>query len=77
MDVGDHLQALERHIGPGIVDIVVANDVFPPLEEGSLTRYVSLGKGTSTPTVTLDLVDKSRPWRHDSDKLANALMSLH
>jgi hypothetical protein len=77
MEVGDHLRALERHIGRSIVDLVIANDAFPPLEEDSLTRYVSLGKGTSTPTMTLDLVDKSRPWRHDSDKLANALMSLH
>jgi uncharacterized cofD-like protein len=77
MNVGDHLRALERHIGPGIVDTVIANNAFPPLEKGSLTRYVSLGAGSHTPQITLDLVDENRPWRHDSDKLANALMSLH
>ncbi len=77
MGVGDHLCALERHIGTGVVDLVIANDAFPSLEENSLTRYVSLDTGTHAPMITQDLVDESRPWRHDSDKLANALMSLH
>ncbi len=74
--VSDHLQALERHIGHGIVDVVLANDTFPPLNGSSRTRYVPLGPVEGIPLVTRDLVDRQRPWRHDSDRLADAILSM-
>jgi uncharacterized cofD-like protein len=74
--VGDHLQALERHIGHGIVDLVLANGTFPPLDGSSRTQYVPLGPVERIPLVTRDLVDRQRPWRHDSDRLASAILSL-
>jgi uncharacterized cofD-like protein len=74
--VADHLHALERHIGHGIVDVVLANDTFPPLDGSSRTQYVPLGPVEGIPLVTRDLVDRQRPWRHDSDRLADAVFSI-
>ncbi len=74
--VGDHLHALERHVGHGIVDIVLANNTFPYPDDSSRTQYVGLGSGEGIPLVTRDLVDRERPWRHDSEKLAAAILSL-
>ena len=76
LDAPGHLRALERHIGRGVVDAVLANNAFPSLDEGSMTRYVALGAKTETPVIAQDLVDRERPWRHDSDKLASAILSL-
>ncbi len=74
---GDHLRALEEHIGEGIFDIVVANQkcdvaIQEPLEwvtveEGVDERYA---------LYQADLVDKERPWRHDSQKLARVIIDL-
>jgi uncharacterized cofD-like protein len=74
--VSDHLQALERHIGHGIVDVVLANDTFPPLNGSSRTQYVPLGPVERIPLVARDLVDRQRPWRHNSDRLADAILSM-
>ncbi len=77
--VEDHVAALERHVGPGLFPIVLVNDNF---------RYVeNLSKGVEpvrwegkleAPYVlrTADLVDPACPWRHDGEKLAQALMGL-
>ncbi len=75
-DIADHLRALERHIGRGIVDTVLANDTFPPLDEADKTRYVPLGQPEGLPLITRNLVDWQRPWRHDSDRLTNAILAL-
>jgi uncharacterized cofD-like protein len=76
-DAGDHLRALERHIGHGIVDAVLANDSFPPLDEESRTVYVPVGEPRGMNLFHQDLVDRERPWRHDSDRLASAVLSFH
>ena len=76
-DASDHLRALERHVGRGIVDAVLANDTFPPLDADSRTVYVPVGEPTGVNLVHQDLVDRERPWRHDSDRLASAVLSFH
>jgi hypothetical protein len=59
------------------VDLVVANDHIPEdLPEGVQAVDPSLDKNLSCPLYTADLVDLSQPTRHDSEKLAEALIAL-
>ncbi len=79
--VADHVMALERYIGRGIIQSIVANNATPTLNKGSNTRYVAL-----TPTHHeifqrygvhyTDLTDEHQPWRHDPRKLADALLKI-
>ena len=77
--VADHLAALQRHTRVDIVDYVMANN--KPVEFG--TRFdgepvVHDGKPLSHAEIYLaDLVDESRPIRHHSAKLADAVMAVH
>jgi uncharacterized cofD-like protein len=73
----DHLKVLNDHVGGGIFDIVVANNQY----EGQLppdTGWVRSIPETETeyPIYRANLVDDTRPWRHDSSKLAQAIMDL-
>jgi uncharacterized cofD-like protein len=76
---GDHVAALERHVGTDLFPVVLANDnlqhgaALPPGVEP--TRLGSLPSAAYT-LHTADLVDPAQPWRHDSKKLARALMEL-
>ncbi len=76
--VADHVAALQRHLPAGCVDLVLANDNLsvPPETGGGHTRYVSPTPPAGVTMATFDLVDEARPWRHDSAKLARAVMSL-
>lgn len=79
--VADHVMALERHIGRGVFQTVLANDVFPTENTGENTIYVP----TVSPhheisqryeVVYTDLTDEQQPWRHDSLKLAELILTL-
>ncbi len=77
--VGDHMAALERHVGPGLFPIVLANDNFAyadRLPEGIEHPRLEVPPDAPYTLHTADLVDPSRPWRHDSGKLARALMQI-
>ncbi len=77
--VGDHVAALERHVGPGLFPIVLANDNFAcadRLPPGVEHPALEVPPGATYTLVTADLVDPQRPWRHDSEKLARALMRI-
>ncbi len=77
--VGDHVAALERHVGPGLFPIVLANDNFAQadrLPEGVEHPSLEVPAGAPYALHTADLVDPARPWRHDSEKLARALMRI-
>lgn len=74
----DHIRVLNEHTGGVFFDIVVANNQF----EGQLPDEVSWVKTEvdtefEYPIYKADLVDRERPWRHDSSKLAHALMDLY
>ncbi len=77
--VGDHILALERHIGRGVFQAVIANNAYPTERPSGVTRYVM---PTSEHHEVLqrydvryfDLVDPSRPWRHDPTKLVGAIL---
>jgi uncharacterized cofD-like protein len=76
-DCKQHVDAIERHIGRGLVDIVVANDCFDyPLPEGVSAVHPTLIAGMTVPLYTGALVNPDRPWRHDSAKLADTLIAL-
>ena len=74
----DHLKVLYEHVGTAIFDIVVVNNRFvgqlPPDIE-----WVRSSPETESeyPNYQADLVDEDRPWRHDSSKLAQALIELY
>jgi uncharacterized cofD-like protein len=73
---GDHIYALEEHVGAGLFDVIVCNNRY----EGSLpagVEWVSLDKRADRyPIYGTDLLDVDHPWRHDSEKLARSLMDI-
>jgi len=77
--VGDHAAALEAHVGKGLFPMVLANDNLdvdldaPP---GVELVPVDFPPDTGYRVISADLVDPAHPWRHDSDKLARALLRL-
>jgi len=77
--VGDHVAALERHVGPGLFQFVLANSRLNlPLPDVPSVQAVLLGPvGSSYQVITADLADHTYPWRHDSRRLARALLELH
>lgn len=76
--VADHVNALLRHVPGDFLDVVLANDnlSIPPDTGGGRTQFVSPEPPIDVTFVSADLVDESRPWRHDSNKLARAVMTL-
>ena len=80
-DLADHLDVLERHTAPGIVDVVLANNQFgarvPSTWSGEGVRLrwpPATGRG---PTLALDdVVDPDNAHHHDPARLALALMRL-
>jgi uncharacterized cofD-like protein len=74
---GDHLEALEAHAGVGLIDLVVCNSS----QRGHLPddiQWVTAERDLESdyPVYQADLIDQSQPWRHDSGKLAQALMDI-
>ncbi len=76
--VADHVASILQHVPTGCLDIVLANDnlSIPPDRGGGQTVYVAPLSPPDVTMVTADLVDEARPWRHDSTKLAQAVMNL-
>ena len=75
--VRDHVLAIERHTRTGLFPVVLANSrqqgrLLPNLEWVPLDPPLN-GQHR---VITADVADVERPWRHDSAKLANALMNL-
>ena len=70
----EHIKALESHIGKGLFPIVLANDNF---DTPSKVDFVPADlDSTDHRVITEDLIDRAHPWRHDSDKLVQALLRL-
>jgi uncharacterized cofD-like protein len=79
--VGEHIAAIEKQIGQGIIDIVLANNVYPPRPKGDVTRYVQPApEGYPVlqhyTLVMADLTNDERPWRHDPIKLVEQLLKI-
>ena len=77
--VADHVEALQAHTFPTIVDYVVANDRPQELGQRFWGRPVvsdglPMGHGR---LISRDLVDPNHPVRHDSGRLAQAIMDVY
>ena len=76
----DHVTALARQVGEGLVDVVLANDRvdvdFSTMPSG-VGEIVTPSQPRGARLVTDDLVDVEYPWRHDSRKLAQAVMDVY
>ena len=79
--VHDHVAALEKHIGSGILNVVLANSRLDvrwdnaPAGVGEIVQFTTLD--TTPRIVAADVIDEARPWRHDSNKLAQAVMQTY
>jgi hypothetical protein len=68
---------LEEHVGDHLFDIVLCNDNYTgQLNTGS--QWVGMDDKTQADSRVqcFDLSDPSYPWRHDSAKLARALIEI-
>jgi uncharacterized cofD-like protein len=76
--VADHVAAIVQHVAPGCIDIALANNNFslPPERGGGRTHFVPLVAPPDVKLVAVDLADDARPWRHDSVKLATAVIQI-
>ncbi len=81
----DHLEALERHIGAGLVDTIVVNIATP--SDDLLKRYQEQGAEPVAPqlerlermgvtVVGANLLSEHDLVRHDSERLATAIVDL-
>ena len=76
--VGDHVEALQRHVGRDVFHHVLVNDNFnvklnPNTELVSLEHEAEGGYQV----VSADVIDPQQPWRHDPQKLARNLMNFY
>lgn len=76
--VADHVATILQHIPTGCLDMVLANNnlSIPPERGGGHTIFVQPDPPPDIPMIVADLVDEQRPWRHDSAKLAQAVINL-
>ena len=76
--VADHVRTLLQHIPTNFLNIVLANDnlSIPADVGGGDTIFVKPVPPETVEMVTADLVDQTQPWRHDSTKLAQAIMDF-
>jgi uncharacterized cofD-like protein len=77
--VADHVAALEAHVQGALFPIVLANDNLDVRFESSAGVELvapEIPSDAEYRVVTSDLVDNLHPWRHDSRRLARALLSL-
>ncbi|MBL8165868.1 MAG: YvcK family protein [Anaerolineae bacterium] len=79
--VADHVLALERQVGRGLFQVVLANNAYPQLNAGVNTHYVLPAPPHHEILQRyemryIDLTDSDRPWRHDPQKLAAGLLQL-
>lgn len=80
-DLADHVEALERHTAPGIVDVVLANgEAIVPAAATNEVEAVRLrwppAAHTEPRLVIEDVVDPANPHHHDPARLAAALMKV-
>ncbi len=81
--VADHLEAVERHLGHGLIDAIVANsNLAPSLPEAWHSAPVELARnGTGALAgvrlVEADVVAEENRYRHDPAKLAATILRLY
>ena len=75
-DLGQHMSALQRHIGPGLFPFVLANN--RPLSDRHQPHWQPVDLHHSDragyQVIAADVVDPAIPWRHHSGKLAEQVL---
>jgi uncharacterized cofD-like protein len=80
-DLADHVEALERHTAPGLIDVVLANNRTPPSmvpvghRESVRLRWPPAGPRPAR-LVLDDVVDPASPFHHDPERLAAAILRI-
>lgn len=78
--VRDHVLAIERHVGAGLIDAILANSnteiawANTPPGVGEMIRFEPGAPPADPPIFGRDMIDTAAPWRHDSQKVAQAVM---
>jgi len=78
-DVGQHVAALQRHVGETLFPYVIANSDPIPSSEGAPTVPVD-PHFVPSPTyrvIAASLADPETPWRHHPGKLATRIMDFY
>jgi uncharacterized cofD-like protein len=74
---GDHIRAIEEHVGSGLFDMVVSNWLFEGnLPEGVQWVFVEDDLEADYPIYRADLIDYVQPWRHEAKKLSQVVVDL-
>jgi uncharacterized cofD-like protein len=78
-DVGQHVHALQRHVGPGLFPCVLVNNNLIASTEQPKLQPVALSYPADGGyrVIESDLIDVTAPWRHDSKKLAEQIMHFY
>ncbi len=81
-DLADHVTAFERHTGPGLIDVVLANNQFGARRPGDyVAEPVRLRwppAGSNPPRLVLDdVVDPDNAHHHDPAHLAAAVLRVY
>ena len=73
----DHVNAIEKHTRSAMFDLVVCNKKYDGILPQDI-KWVKLDDpGGNKMYYETDLIDIDNPWRHDSQKLARAVMDLY
>jgi len=73
----DHIRSMEEHVGDSLFDVLLCNDNFVgELNDGDLWVEIDNKTRSDSRTHYADLINENQPWRHDSNKLATALVGI-
>ncbi|MGC9333875.1 MAG: gluconeogenesis factor YvcK family protein [Anaerolineae bacterium] len=78
-DVGQHVAALQRHIGATLFPYVLANSDPVTSTDGAQTMPVDphYEPDATYRVIAASLADPATPWRHHPDKLSEQIMQLY
>ncbi len=78
-DVGQHVSALQRHVGRGLFPYVLANTNLISSSEQPHLRAVALHypPDDGYHVIEADVVAPAAPWRHDPTKLAEQILRFY
>ena len=78
--IEDHFDALEQHVGTGIFSHILANDNyrvnFPGDSPSQMVRARAVA-AREYAIIFADIVDETKPWRHDPAKLARVILNWY
>jgi uncharacterized cofD-like protein len=82
LDVLQHVEVVQAHVGEGLFDYVIANDNFeadmpsewPAEMVRSRANRADIG---GLRVVQMNVIDANNPWRHDPSKLSEGLLKVY